>query len=254
LCDSNLAAFLGDPNFPQIIMEARQGEKILRYQDLYKRYSRLGLSNPYDRPMAIDGLQRRLLRTMKSEGAFGVFDEGETRGLLRRSLLWHRGADTTSLSRIKFPADRVISAVPSWSWMAYTGGIDYLKLDFDGVEWEDIRSPWSRSADNVAHTEVRGGNIALTAVARDYDPNAALKGEALLILDNPGGSEKPKTECVVLGRQKGPTPLEGKIHYLLIVTPLTALGRDGGKLYERVGAGYLPGRCIAPSGSTVNIR
>lgn len=251
--NNNLAAFLGDPNFPQILIDAPQGERILRYQDLYRAYSRLGLSNPCDRPMAIDGLQRRLLRTMKAQGGFGVFNEGETRGLLRRSLLWHRGSDTASLSRIKFPADRVILAVPSWSWMAYTGGIDYLKLDFGGFEWEDIRSPWSRSADNVPRTEIRGGNIALTVMAREYDPNAAVQGEGLLILDTPGGSEQPKTMCVVLGIQKGTRPREDKIHYLLIVTPTTALDRDGSKLYERVGAGYLPGRCIALSGSMVNI-
>lgn len=137
--------------------------------------------------------------------------------------------------------------------MAYTGRIDYLKLDFAGFEWEDIRSPWSRSADNVPRTEIRGGNIALTATAREYDPNAAVQGEGLLILDTPGGSEQPKTMCVVLGRQKGTMPLEDKIQYLLIVTPTTALDRDGGKPYERVGAGYSPGRCIAPGGSMVNI-
>ncbi|KAF4432350.1 hypothetical protein CFRS1_v013086 [Colletotrichum fructicola] len=31
---SELATFLGDPNFPRIIMQAHKGERILMYQDL----------------------------------------------------------------------------------------------------------------------------------------------------------------------------------------------------------------------------
>jgi hypothetical protein len=62
---NNLAAFLGDPDFPQILSDATQGAKIRRYQRLYREYSRLGLSKPFDRPTAIDGLRQRLLRTMR---------------------------------------------------------------------------------------------------------------------------------------------------------------------------------------------
>lgn len=102
---SKSAKLLGDPNFPQILNPAPQGERILRYQELYQMYSRLGLTMAYDRPTAIDGLQQRLLRTMTVQGGFGVFDEGETKGTLRRSLLWHRGNDTPNLTRISFPPD-----------------------------------------------------------------------------------------------------------------------------------------------------
>uniref|UniRef100_A0A8H7N4G9 Heterokaryon incompatibility domain-containing protein n=1 Tax=Bionectria ochroleuca TaxID=29856 RepID=A0A8H7N4G9_BIOOC len=49
------ASFLGDPDFPQIIMSADKGERILLYQDLYTKYSRLGLSRPTDRAVAIGG-------------------------------------------------------------------------------------------------------------------------------------------------------------------------------------------------------
>jgi hypothetical protein len=28
--------------------------------------------------------------------------------------------------------------------MTYTGGIDYLELEFNGVEWEELGSPWTR--------------------------------------------------------------------------------------------------------------
>ncbi|KAL1799029.1 hypothetical protein ACET3X_003066 [Alternaria dauci] len=249
---NKLAAFLGDPDFPHILYNASQGEKILRYQGLYREYSRLGLSEPYDRPTAIDGLQQRLLRTMRVSGGFGVFDEGVTRGLLRRSLLWRRGIDTPSLSRIHFPPQSVVSAVPSWSWMAYTGGIDYLQPDFGCYEWEDLQSPWSpKTPTNVSSTDYSMANIALEATAREYDLGAAVQGEGELIFDTPNGSAKPDTVCVVLGKAKGSPSPELQRHYILIIA--AQRGRAGSKIYERVGTGYLPGKCISPSGFKVKI-
>ncbi|CAN9210055.1 unnamed protein product [Alternaria alternata] len=250
---NKLAAFLGDPDFPHILYNASQGEKILRYQELYREYSRLGLSEPYDRPTAIDGLQQRLLRTMRVSGGFGVFDEGVTRGLLRRSLLWRRGIDTPSLSRIHFPPQSVVSAVPSWSWMAYTGGIDYLQPDFGCYEWEDLQSPWSpKTPTNVSSTDYNLANIALEAIAREYDLGAAVQGEGELIFDTPNGSAKPDTLCVVLGKAKGSPSSETQRHYILMIA--AQRGRAGSRVYERVGTGFLPGKCISPSGFKVKIQ
>ncbi|CAO2649036.1 Nn.00g099850.m01.CDS01 [Neocucurbitaria sp. VM-36] len=252
---NKLAAFLGDPDFPHILSDATQGEKILRYQKLYCEYSRLGLSKPYDRPTAIDGLQQRLLRTMRVRGGFGIFDEGVTRGLLRRSLLWRRGIETPSLSRIHFPPESVVAVVPSWSWMAYTGGIDYLQPDFGSFEWEDLQSPWSTQApNNVSNTDPRTANITLNAKAREFDLGAAVQGEGELIFDNPGGSSQPKTLCVVLGKAKGSPSLETQRHYVLVVVMTGNRDRNGERMYERVGTGYLPGKCISPSGFSVSIQ
>lgn len=182
---------------------------------------------------------------MGVQGGFGVFDEVETKGLLCRSLLWHRGSDTPGLIRITFPSDRTI--VPSWSWMSYTGGIDYLELDFGGYEWEDIQTPWSRE-------EKREGDITLTAKARKYDRSAAAPGEDDLIFDSPAEPDQVTTLCVVLGIQRGKIPLKDKRHYVLIVVPTQDLMSDGARLYERVGAGYLPGKCIAQDTVVTNIR
>jgi len=292
---NDLAAFLGDPCFPQILENAKQGERIQRYQDLYRRYSRLGLTNDCDRPLAIDGLQSRILTTLGISGGFGIFDEGERKkGMLRRSLLWIRGKDTECLKKIVFPRDRAISVVPSWSWMAYTGGIDYLSDpdEFGGIEWEVLQSPWwsapisgglspgsPHGHSNLglgvvqspgqlprANSELQGGNIALVAKATQYDLSCLSpdeKGE--LIWDTPGQSEQPETLCVVLGRVKlyqpgSSTITNGQIrtkaqqmHYLLLVKPTSARDRRGDKIYERVGAGYLPGKCIAQNGAMVSI-
>lgn len=246
-----MAAFLGDPNFPQILSKAKQGERIRRYQELYKQYSRLGLSKPFDRPTAIDGLQRRLLRTMEVQGGFGVFDGGVTRGLLRRSLLWCRGSDIASLSRIEFPVDRI--KVPSWSWMAYTGGIDYLDLDFGNFDWEDIQSPWSDTTYSTTRIDTRPANIALTVTAREYDLGAAKEDEGQLVFDDPKTIEQRKTICVVMGKEKGRLPQEQKKHGVLIIAPIVDMHHSGREVYERVGVGHVPGKCIGAVGREVHI-
>ncbi|KAK0614520.1 hypothetical protein B0T14DRAFT_309967 [Immersiella caudata] len=238
---NGLAAFLGDPSFPRLIETAQQGEKIIHYQNLYERYARLGLTNEYDRPMAIDGLQHRILGALKSQGGFGVFDEGTTKkGLLRRSLLWHRARETTKLKRIVFPKDRTISVVPSWSWMAYTGAIAYVRLEFGGVEWEELQSPWSGGGEVL--TEVQGGRIALVGQGREFNVGWG-EGEAMLVWDVLGETERLNVLCVVLGRQRGVVKVEARC-YVLLVTLGGGMSRDGTRLYERVGAGYLPGRCV----------
>ncbi|KAK0613670.1 hypothetical protein B0T14DRAFT_499110 [Immersiella caudata] len=241
---SELAALLGDPNFPHRMLNASRGGKITLFQDLYKRYSSLGLRNEFDRPTAIDGLQHRILTALGLKGGFGALDGGtENKGLLRRSLLWV-GAENQELNRIKFAVDRKISVVPSWSWMAYTGTIDYISPPFNGVDWEELQSPWSGygKGDEGIRTEVQGGNIALVAEAREYDPGKGSTDDSLLAFDKPNGLSSPKTLCVILGRQKG-VASDHQRHYLLFIE---AAGRDrnGKELYERVGVGYLPGRCV----------
>ena len=238
-----------------MVSNASPGEKILRFQGLYRKFSRLGLSKAYDRPTAIDGLQQRLLRTMRVSGGFGIFDEGTKLGLLRRSLLWCRGVDTDSLSRIHFPTESVVATVPSWSWMAYTGGIDYLQPDFDNFEWEELQSPWSsKGPTNVSSTDFHTANIALYATAREYDSlKAGLQGEGDLIFDTPNGSTAPQRYCVVLGKAKGSMSPATQQHYVLIIAATAQRDRNGDKVYERVGTGYLSGRCISSGGFRVKI-
>lgn len=154
------------------------------------------------------------------------------------------------LSRMKFPANRGISVVPSWSWMAYKGSIQYLKLQFDGFEWLDVESPWSSSALQAARTEGHTPGLALRAKAQNYDfnptvyvPGANMQSEGLLYFDNPGGTSQPKTACVVLGIEKEGQSLAEKQHYVIIIAERTQ-DRSANKVYERVGAGYLVGKHI----------
>ena len=240
LHSSESAQLLGDPNFPQILDSAPHGERIIRFQELYQIYSRLGLTRASDRPRAINGLEKRLLHAMNVKGGFGMFQAASTKGLLCRSLLWHRGSDTPSLSRIP----RI--TVPSWSWMAYAGGkdatgkdyaggINYFKLKFKGFDWEDFESPWSRSKKDEA-------DYTLIAKVRGFTRSPARTGEDHLVFDTPAHKGRYNAKCVVLGIQRGTSSLNDKRHYVLVVAD--RFDDKNGRVYERVGAGYLPGRCL----------
>lgn len=241
--NSNSAALLGDPNFPRILIDAKQGERIIRCQDLYKRYSRLGLAQAYDRPTAIDGMQQRLLRTMNLKGGFGVFDEGHKRGLLRRSLLWRRPDGILNLRRIQFSAERGVCAIPTWSWMAFDGAIDYLQLDFGGLDWADLQSPWFH--------ESRQGSTTLFAYARTYSLHDAALDDHLIVLDTPDLPARSDSMCVILGTQTGSGSSKVKRHYVLFVTAITGHYRQD--CYERIGTGYISERCITGFGTKVYI-
>ena len=148
-----MADLLGDSNFPEKAMRTQsRGLKIRYFQSLYKQYSQLELTHIQDRPLAIAGLESRLRKAYRlredywAKGGYGIFYDGPGHGLFHRSLLWQRGEDEPLLEPIDF-SKRPQDSMPSWSWMAFTGGIDYLDPPFNKVDWEEkeVESPWSRT-------------------------------------------------------------------------------------------------------------
>ena len=119
--------------------------RIELFEDLYERYSRLSLSYPSDRPIAIKGLEIRLMDTFNTFGGFGILNK-----YLHRCLLWQRAGKT--LKRIQsFCRD---NQVPSWSWMSYDGPISYMIVPFGQASWsEDILSPFAKAQ----HLQFRRG-------------------------------------------------------------------------------------------------
>ncbi|KKY39056.1 putative tol-like protein [Diaporthe ampelina] len=77
--NNKLASFLGDPNFPSKLSNdaTTRGEKIRVYENIYRQYTRLQFTHISDRPIAIAGLEKRLIRDLRAEGGYGVFDDGE---------------------------------------------------------------------------------------------------------------------------------------------------------------------------------
>lgn len=220
-------------------------------QNINECYSRMKFPYLEDRPIAMVGLEKRLIQTFGFVGGYGVVDDGRP-GLLRRSLLWCRGFDQGSLKRIFSHSDeqRVLTDLevppPSWSWMAHEGAIDYLELPFGEVEWDEsaIDSPWSGASMGTWDSSSDSDHgRTLRAIVHSILPGAWQKKDSQAIYDSPEKASEfgRDLKCVTLGRLKS----RSQAHCALLVFPMnTDSNHHGGSLYERVGVGYLARDCV----------
>ena len=118
-----MAAYTGDPNFPQRIRSSSKRKQAEFLRNLYTRYSGTVFFSPSDRPLAICSVESRIRRALNVEGDYGVFND-ET--LLPLTLCWVRAADEHALTPIAYREGQ--TALPSWSCLAYKGRIDYFRL------------------------------------------------------------------------------------------------------------------------------
>jgi len=123
------AQLLSDHEFPNFVLGHFEGNKILLFGWLFEQYSKCELTVPTDRLFAISGLEKRLQKSFGTEGRYGIFAR-----YLHRCLLW-QPPDGKEMKRIRPDSDYL--KVPSWSWMAYTGEITYMKIPFEEVEWSN---------------------------------------------------------------------------------------------------------------------
>lgn len=247
-----MSDFLGDPRFPAKAMKADRAEKIAYFQGLYKQYSRLNFTRYDDRPFAIAGLEKRLQSAFGTNGGFGIFDDGNKSdgGLFHRSLLWLRGeeeGDDKFLTPIEFLSGRNVR-VPSWSWMAYKGGIDYTDPPFRSADWEmkELRPPWTRGGNLNTDSAPHDGEVALLATVRDFTVAGRRQDEVKLTYDTERttASDGQRAQCVIVARSKEGRSDRDRRHYVLLVTPTQKISGRGEKVYERVGAGFMLGKYI----------
>ncbi|KAF2824588.1 HET-domain-containing protein [Ophiobolus disseminans] len=115
-----------DPYFPSTLTTLCTFESWNFIRSLLENYSKRELAEPNDRRYAVSGLGERLARVLTCGSSYGVFEK-----YLYRNLLWYlvpRKNDETK--SILLGHD-----IPSWSWMAYSGGIKFVKIPFGGVSW-----------------------------------------------------------------------------------------------------------------------
>lgn len=186
---------------------------------------------PTDRPKAIHGLQTRLANAFGSNACYGIYER-----YLERTLLWE-AEELGHLSRIPYKDDK---SIPSWSWMAYTGGIRYMDIPFERVNWTgNPQSPFGFSAheaqcDNHLHAKA----------------NKLINSPKLLDrvrVDSKDYSFDQKSwKCVVVGKSKANE--DGEIvHYVLLVRSVSWAPRT----YERVGVGALLADDISPATESI---
>jgi len=250
-----MADFLGDPSFPNKAMRVKsRALKIAYFQGLYKQYSRLDFTRYADRPIAIAGLEKRLQAAFNTRGRYGIFDDGDKtdNGLFHRSLLWQREQDGELLEAIKFPVERNMH-VPSWSWMAYKGGIDYTDPPYQSAIWEtrELLPPWTRGG--YGDPNIVDEDVALAAVARDFSLAGRKQDEVKVAYDTERGSETKKVQCVIVARSIEGMNIE-KRFYVLLVIPTEGETEEGHKKYKRVGAGFMLGKYITLDKAGVEVR
>ncbi|KAH6870967.1 heterokaryon incompatibility protein-domain-containing protein [Thelonectria olida] len=115
-CPPGRQHFIVDPNFPDRLRTSGYDRTVDFVRFLFEKYSKCGLTVKSDRDTAIIGLVKRIERVLKTEARYGIF-----RCFLASLLLWKRSANERA-ARIEYEG----RTVPSWSWMAYFGGIDFL--------------------------------------------------------------------------------------------------------------------------------
>lgn len=211
-------------------MNYDRGNRIRSYELLYSQYSMREFTNVADRPMAISGLEKRLIRTLNTPGGYGVFHKYFGRGLL-----WQRG----ELSLSKIPA--LHGKIPSWSWMAYKGGIEYMKIPFGQVQWnKGIKSPFaksSRDGENAWHT---GDESYATISAQVYSLKRDVQDTRSFILDNKSQGNLDGLRCVIVGTRKDCWWFfneQRRKHYVLLVKLSYMDGNIG--VYKRLGVATL---------------
>lgn len=219
--------FLGDSNFPNFALQFYKDERTRLLQHFYTTYSALALSRETDRPQAIAGLQRRIARVFKSDVDHGVFWRWPA-----RTLLWY-AVQPGSLSSIDYGENS--AEPPSWSWMAYSGRVAFLDIDFGGVKWTE----YGRGPPDAPYWALELKARELLLGVDMLKERAVLDVEALQALDN-------SWRCVVLGKEEVGRDGKEDVHYVLLIRPVTRRSfpmrsDQPDEYYERVGVAGLLG-------------
>jgi len=206
---------------------------------LFQNYSKRGLTEPTDRRVAASGLEARIAGALHSNSKHGIFEKH-----LHRNLLWQ-----TSDKRTKRIAYTNNQEVPSWSWMACGGGIEFIEVRFGNVSWVKA----------LAFDAERDSAALIADVGKFRDYTMKSKGDRCIILDTSthkklgwirydieSGAEGSENHCVVVGRTEV-SSVEQQF-YVLVIVPT---GKDG--VYRRVGVGMVGTSCVERLASDVRI-
>jgi hypothetical protein len=213
-----------DQIFPSRLMTSSSDLTVEFLNSLFEDYSKRGLTKKSDRCVAMAGLEARIAGALKCESRYGTFQK-----YLHRNLLWK--ASDSKVERIAYNTRHV----PSWSWMAYHGGIQFMDIDPAKAGWVD--SLWF---------DKECEHALITDVAEFRDCTSQLDGEDYVVLDNSGvergriqydvedGEELYKERCVVVGISRAFSEQDSVLCYILIVRP-TGVDAE----FKRVGIGSI---------------
>jgi len=227
--------FLLDPNFPDRLLELGDQRITEFIHFLSESYSKRGLTVETDRCVAISGLEARIADTLGCESRYGIFQR-----YLHRNLLWQ--PSDKKMKRIEYKSQNV----PSWSWMAYNGGIQFMDIPSGKVDWID-NLRLNQKCESALITDV--GKFRNCTMKPDGDHYAVLnlfrRKRGWIRYNVEDRKKLRKEQCVVVGRTAKTSVEE---YYILVVVPT---GVDGE--YRRVGVGMIHSGCVVKRRSNVRV-
>ncbi|EWZ28892.1 hypothetical protein FOZG_17449 [Fusarium oxysporum Fo47] len=232
--DNKKKYFKLDPNFPDRLRTSGFRSTISFLQSFLEDYSKRGLSKPTDRAVAISGLAQRIEKALLCQARYGVFEF-----FFHRNLLWQR-SDLEKTERIKYEES---DKVPSWSWMAYPGGIKFIefeevdygeldlfyKLKFDQEDKRALITDIWAFRDCYLNRKERSDNRRYEVL----DSGETVRG--WVVYDVKHGEDFHNERAVVIGRTCHETSPERQEYYILVVR--LKAGSKAENEYERVGIG-----------------
>jgi hypothetical protein len=222
-----------------------RGAQEFLFEQFYEDYCRLEFSVMTDKPIAISGLEQRLTRAIGGASGAGMFQK-----FWGRSLLWKRDPDTTALKPIS-KATSATSGIshskgrmpPTWSWMAYKGGMKYLQPPERKTIWNEESVNLELTGSAETSWLYADNTLKLSAPVKDFtDGTNTTDVDYDLTYDDPDEAKGRQKKCVIIGSFQNKGQAEKGLHYVLIVSPATTQGSSD--IWERIGAGKLHGSFI----------
>ncbi|KAF2198313.1 hypothetical protein GQ43DRAFT_457923 [Delitschia confertaspora ATCC 74209] len=224
--------FTLDPHSPKRLVQFGNRKIVNFISFLFQDYSKGDLTVLTDRHVAISGLEGRIRDALKCQSRYGIFQK-----YLHRNLLWK--ASDSKVKEILYDYH-----VPSWSWMAYSGGIQFIDIPFDRVDWIDnLRFDEESTHTIIAnvwifqHCRMKLHEARYTVL--DFDGTE----RGWIQYDIEDSEELDKERCIVVGRRdsmKNGNRIENndddsiEKYYMLVVRPTTMETE-----YKRVGVGLV---------------
>jgi hypothetical protein len=231
--DGKKKHFKLDPKFPDLLLNSGFSSTMYFLQSFLVDYSNRGLSKETDRVVALSGLAARIARALGCHQSFGIFEL-----YLHRNLLWRR---SDPMKRIEYEP----SEVPSWSWMAYTGGIEFMDDAYGKLEvFKNLNfSKGDQKALVTNVWEFRNCNLkeeAKLGATRRQILESSEKEIGWIMYDVEGEKDLRRRQSVVIGRtcqRDGPESNGlGNLEYHIL---LVRQRGENEYEYERVGIGMV---------------
>ena len=226
--------FALDPDFPGRLMVSGYDRTVDFVQFLFKKYSKCSLSYESDRDTAISGLVKRIEGALNTEGRYGVFH-----CFFPRLLLWKRSDEEKTV-----PIVYKGRMVPSWSWMAYNGGIDFMSNSSIMVPgYKDLRFDTNQEVLVVKIRQFE--NCEMRQEEKEYVIYAGPGKVGCLWFDMATKIELRDCDCVVVGMCNDQKKDPQKTYYILVVPK-----NPEDKGYKRLGVGEVEARYVSKKSHT----